>query len=178
MDAIGAHARSCCVGGWLVRRHNAGVNAIADWAEQCCECTVVKEQVLPAANDEHTESRLDLVIHSPRAAGPIYVDFTVVSAVCMRSLEKGSALADGVAAAVAATEKTDKYPGCTVFPFPVEAHGRLGEAAVTLLRMLAPVGPGRSSAIAGLHQDLACTLQRASADAVLAAKPQQRAPGR
>ena len=56
-------------------------------------------------------------------------------------------------------------------PFVIEAYGRLGDAATTLVRMLAPLGGTRSAVISELYQDLSCTLQRASADTVMAANP-------
>ena len=56
-------------------------------------------------------------------------------------------------------------------PFAVEDHGRLGEDALALVRLLAPppVDDGRSAAIRRLHQALGSVLQRHAADAVLAA---------
>ena len=90
LDSKGFHARIFPVGGWLVRRHNAGVDILADWATQCCECTVFKEQVLPTAND-HAEPRMDLIVRSPRVTGAMHIDFTVVSAVSREALEKGAA---------------------------------------------------------------------------------------
>ena len=172
LDPKGVHARSCPVGGWLVRRHNAGVNVLAEWAERC-GCKVFKEQVVPtaaAAADEGHEARLDLVVFSPLVAGPAYVDFVVPSALSRESLAKGSALKDGMAAALAASKKCRKYPGCAVYPFPVEGRGRIGDAAATFVRLIAPWAPAeRSKSIAELYHDLASVLQRASAEAVVAA---------
>ena len=55
-----------------------------------------------------------------------------------------------------------------MYPFAVEDHGRIGDAALTVIRLLAPPdNPDRGMAIAELQRDLASTLQRASA--VLAA---------
>ena len=56
-------------------------------------------------------------------------------------------------------------------PFAVEDHGRLGEDALALVRLLAPPPDvdGRSAAIRRLHQALGSVLQRHAADAVLAA---------
>eukprot|EP00973_Karenia_brevis_P006364 865651-Karenia_brevis.AAC.1 len=94
LDSKGVHARSCPVGGWLVRRHNAGCDVLADWAEQCCDCQVHKEQVVPHANPDHAEARMDLIVYSPRIAGPVYVDLTVVSALSIEALSKGAATRD------------------------------------------------------------------------------------
>ena len=153
-----------------MRRHNMGVNVLADWATNWCDCVVFKEQVVPNAHDEHTETRLDLIVHSPQVAGPMYVDFTVVSALSVEALSKGSALREGVAAGIAAAKKVAKYPGCATYPFPVEEHGRLGEASLTFVKMIAPTSKQlRSKAISALYHDLGSSLQRASAESLLAA---------
>ena len=102
LDPKGVHAKTCPVGGWRVRRHNTGVNILADWCVNFCDCLVFKEQVLPAANPDHMEARLDLLVHSPLVAGRMCVDFTVVSALGTEALSRGSAVRDGVAATIAA----------------------------------------------------------------------------
>ena len=170
LDSKGTHARSCAVGGWLVRRHNELVSVLRRWCEKRCGCVVHIEQVLPTASDGHTLSRMDLIVHSPLLPTPLFIDLTVVSAVSREALARGSASNDGVASEIAAARKVKKYPGCEVHAFPIEDHGRLGEAARTAIRMLAPRDPViRSQAIADLYQDLACVAQRMSADAVIAA---------
>jgi len=113
---------------------------------------------------------MDLIIYSPRVAGAIYVDFTVVGALTQEAIASGSALRDGVASDIAAQRKQARYSHCVTWAFAVEDHGRLGEDAICLIRALAPTEPQlRSKAISSLHQSLACTLQRRSADAMLAA---------
>ena len=170
LDAKGTHARSCPVGGWLVRRHNSVVAVLADWCENACSCTVFQERVLPTAHPDHSEARMDLIAHSPHVAGAVFIDFTVVSALSVEALQKGAGLREGVASSLAADDKVRKYPNCRTHAFPVEDHGRFGEAAIELIRMLAPTDlDRRSKAISELYHDLACTLQRASADAVIAA---------
>ena len=153
-----------------MRRHNAGVYLLADWAVNRCGCTVFKEQVSPTANAQHTEARMDLIVYSPLVAGAMHVDLTVISPLSQEALAKGSALHDGVAADLAARGKVRKYPGTEVFPFPIEDHGRVGDASSTVIRMLAPSeNPDRGICISDLYRDLANTLQRASADAIMAA---------
>ena len=170
LDSKGVQVRSCIVGGWLVRRHNAGVRVLSDWATEECGCTAFKEQALPCASEVHRESRTALIIHSPQVAGAMYVDFAVVPALSQEALAKGSALKEGVAATLAAKRKVDKYPGCVVFPFPVEDHGRFGEASATLAKLIAPVEPERrSKAISTLYQSLGAVLQRAGAEPMIAA---------
>ena len=115
-------------------------------------------------------SRMDLIVHCPLLSAPLYIDLTVVSAVSREALARGSASNEGVVCEIAASRKVKKYPGCEVHAFPMEDHGRLGEDAHTVIRMLAPQEPAaRSQAIADLYQDLACVAQRTSADAVVAA---------
>ena len=170
LDVYGIHARCCAVGGWRVKKHNACVNALAAWAEEEADCSVFKEQVVPTANDDHAESRLDLVIYSPRMAGAIYVDLTIVSACSQEALGRGSAGFAGVAACIAEERKCSKYPNIDPWPFAIEDHGRWGDSAVALARALAPLSPSlRSSPLRRLHQAAAVTMQRTAADNMLAA---------
>ena len=113
---------------------------------------------------------MDLIMYSPRVAGAIYIDFTVVSALSVEAIAKGAGLRDGVASDIAAQRKQSRYNHCVTWAFAVEDHGRFGEDAVGLIRALAPTEPQlRSKAIAALHQSVASTLQRSSADAILSA---------
>ena len=170
LDPKGVHARCCPAGGWLVRRHNACVRVLGDWCERAADCTVLYEQVDVTASTGHPEARLDLIIYAPRVTGAIRVDFTVAGALSVEALARGSGITSGVAAALAERDKHRRYDAGVVHPFAVECHGRLGEDARTLIRMLAPEPlPERSVAIRKLHQALAATLQRSSADAVIAA---------
>ena len=161
LDDRGLHARSCPIGGWLVRRHNAGCAVLAEWAERECDCTVFREQVLPTASPDHAEARMDIVAFSPRLSGPVYVDLTVVSALSVESIARGSALRDGAAADVASARKESRYPNCKVVGFAVEDHGRFGEDA--LAPWSVPL-PRRSHASA---QPLLATYIRASAGSSL-----------
>ena len=93
-----------------------------------------------------------------------------MSALSSDALSSGSAVRDGAAAEVAARGKRRDYPNCNVTPFDIEDHGRLGEDALRLVRIIAPLDPSeRSVAIRRLHQSLGATLQRVAADAVVAA---------
>ena len=81
-----------------------------------------------------------------------------------------SGVNNGVAASLAEQGKHRRYNAGIVHPFAVESHGRFGEEARALIRILAPESAlERSVAIGRLHQALAATLQRMSADAVIAA---------
>jgi hypothetical protein len=113
---------------------------------------------------------MDLVVFSPLVAGPMFVDLTVVSALSVEAVAKGSASRDGVAAGLAADDKCIKYPNCRLMPFPLEDHGRIGDAAMCFAKLIAPQDLAkRSVVISRLYQGLAAVLQRTSADAVLAA---------
>ena len=89
LDAKGQHARSCAVGGWLLRRHNAACAVLSDWAEQQ-GCLVCREVVLPNSAPDRPEARMDMIIRPP-GAGAIFVDLTVVSALTREAVNHGSA---------------------------------------------------------------------------------------
>ena len=113
---------------------------------------------------------MDLVVRVPGVASPFYIDLTVASALSVEALEGGSAIRDGAAAAIAARGKIRDYPNCSVTPFVVEDHGRLGEEALRFIRIVAATDPAeRSKDIRRLHQSIGATLQRCAADAVFAA---------
>ena len=116
---------------------------------------------------------MDLVVRAPNIASPIFHGLMVVSAALSKeALAIGSAVRDGAAAAAVARGKARDYPHCRITPFAVEDHGRLGDAALQLVRLLAPVDLAkRLVAMRRLHQTLGATLQRVAADAVLAAGP-------
>ena len=106
------------------------------------------EVLVPWAAPAREEARMDLVIHAPGVASPFYVDLTVVSALSCDALSAGSAVRDGAAAEVAAKAKFRDYPNCNLTPFVIEDHGRLGDEALRLVRVVAPVDPSeRSKAI-------------------------------
>ena len=169
LDAKGKHARSCAVGGWLVRRHDNGCAALAAWCEDM-GCTVHREVVLPNSTSDRPEARMDLVIHAPHLSEPVHVDVTIVSALAQEAMLAGAARRDGAAAGVAARRKRAKYPHCNVLPFVVEDHGRFGEEALALVRSLAPVdNTKRSPAIRRLYQTLGSVLQRYAADSMVSA---------
>ena len=174
LDAKGKHARSCAVGGWLVRRHDNGCAALAAWCEDM-GCTVHREVVFPNSTPDRPEARMDLVIHAPHLSEPVHVDVTIVSALAQEAMLAGAARRDGAAAGVAARRKRAKYPHCNVLPFVVEDHGRFGEEALALVRSLAPVdNTKRSPAIRRLYQTLGSVLQRHAADSVVSATTARR----
>ena len=86
------------------------------------------------------------------------------------ALPAGSAKHDGKASEIAAKGKRKDFPPIDVTPFIVEDHRRFGSDAVSFLKRGALCEPGaRSRAMGDLYHRLASLLQRAAADAVLAA---------
>jgi hypothetical protein len=169
LDLKGAHARSCPIGGWRVRRHDALRNVVQAWCEEH-GCQVEREAAVPGASTTLIEARMDLIVRAPDVSGPIFIDVTIVNAASREALAKGSANIDGAAAQVAARKKREKYPLLAVTPFVVEEHGRLGSDAVAFARKLAPVDSAeRVEALRELYQSVAACVQRYSANGILAA---------
>ena len=147
MDPKGLHARSCPVGGWRMRKHDACCGVLKNWMEDM-GCTVEVEVVLPTASNDLDEPRMDLIAHAPGIKGPIRVDFTAVRATSREALKRGSADRDEVTAEMGATRKRQKYCNVAVVPFVAEDSGRLGADALCLIRKLAPRDAGpRAEAI-------------------------------
>ena len=138
--------------------------------------SVSKEAVLPYAAPDVPEARLDAVIRSAAATGQQAIDITVVSPLTQEMPRHGlAARVPGAAASAAAAHKREKYPGISVVPFVVEHFGRWGEDAIALAKRLAPAeGHLRAEAISELYQDIASAIQRANADAILAAATRTR----
>ena len=167
LDSKGKHARSCKKGGWIVRKHNAIVAEVGKWCEEH-ECYVEKEVILPRANPDHPESRIDLVVHIPNHT-PIYIDVTIVSALSAEALRRGSGNKDGTACIIAAQKKSRTYPGITVTAFVVEEHGRFGEDALSFLRKVGPLDPAlRPLAPGTIFQTVSTLVQRWQAEAIVA----------
>ena len=160
---------SCAVGGWLVRRHDGARDLLGDWCEEQ-HCVVQREVVLPLANLDRAEARMDLVVYASGSTIPSYIDVSIVTALSQQALASGSAKYDGKAAEIAAKGKRNAYPLINITPFIVEDHGRFGSDAVAFLKRVAPTdAAARSRAMSDLYHRLAAFLQRTAADAVLAA---------
>ena len=137
LDPHGTHARYCAVGGWLVRRHDAGRDILGEWCEEH-HCNVHWEVIMPTANPRRPEARMDLVVHVPGHSAPFHVDISIASAMSQEALQGGAARHDGKAADIAAKGKHRDYPNITVTPFIVEDHGRFGTDALEVVRRVAP----------------------------------------
>ena len=86
--------------GWIIRKHNAVVAELAKWCEEW-DCYVEKEVILPRANLDHPEARIDLIVHIPNHT-PIYIDVAIVSALSAEAIRRGSGNKDGMACIIAA----------------------------------------------------------------------------
>ena len=152
-----------------MRRHEAVKGALADWCEEQ-GCTVEKEVVMPLASPDAEESRMDLMVRVPGLARKVHVDVTVADATSREALSRNAASRDGAAAQILEQRKRRKYPNVLVVPFAVEAHGRLGESAVRLLKLIAPKPlVERAEAISRMYQSCAAFLQKTQADAIISA---------
>ena len=166
LDARGVHAASCSCGGWRVRKHNAAVRCLGEWAEEL-GADVLYEQHVPTANT-NAEARLDLIIYHEKFKQRAIIDVTIVNTAVAEYISRGSSTTDGLAADVAESSKRRKYSEATIVPFAIEEHGRLGDDALRLIRTLAPAEADlRSRAIKDVYRRLGGVVQRLSADAVL-----------
>ena len=163
-----------------MKRHDAACALLGSWCEEMgCQLEAGQkpwgEVLVPWAAPARPEARVDLVIHAPGFPSPFYIDLTVVSALSTDALSGGSAVRSGAAAEIAARGKFRDYPNCILTPFVIEDHGRLGEEALRFIRSIAPQDDAeRSRAIRQLHRSLGATVQRVSAEAVIAATTLRR----
>ena len=158
-----------------MKRHDAACAVLGSWCEEMgCQLEAGQkpwgEVLVPWAAPARQEARMDLVVRAPNVALPFYIDLTVVSALSSDALAGGAAIREGAAAEIGARGKFRDYPNCSLTPFVIEDHGRLGEEALRFVRLIAPAELSqRSKAIRRLHQSLGATLQRVAAEAVIAA---------
>ena len=119
---------------------------------------------------ELERARLDVVFQG--VTGPVYVDVAIVEAGAgSLHARRLRAKQDGEAAAHEEDDKRKRYPGPDLVPFVVEAGGRLGEAAETLIRSVAPKDPvERSQAIASAKRTLSSLLQMGNAEVAIGAE--------
>ena len=176
LDSRGLHGLVCNVGGGVDGRHDKVRDWLARTVGDLTGQTVGTEQYVPKwdrvvrANgaDSIERARLDVVFtnhHGQRA----YVDVVIPTAGSTnRETTRSRAARDGAAAARAEDGKRLRYPGPDLVPFAVEALGRPGRDAVSLLRSLAPSDPElRSVGLGAAWQSLSVVLQTANAELLL-----------
>ena len=105
---------------------------------------------------------MDIVTSEPDGSKCL-IDIAVTHAVSSNADRLArAALVDGAAAAVEESQKRNKYKNAVgLTPFVVETGGRIGLAARSIARRMAPTTlQERSKAISGLWQTVAVVLQR------------------
>ena len=167
-----AHPLVCPVGGSTCVRHDAVRDWLAAWLKARGAAGVATEQWVPAWDRPRRDgygveaARLDVAFADP-VGGMLYIDVSDTSAACGAGTPEGRnrATRNGAAAAAMEERKHRRYPGGGLVPFVLEAHGRLGLEAQSLLRRWA----ADDADLCAARQALAATLQRANADAYVSA---------
>ena len=168
LDARGLHARVCNSGGGILRRHDRIRDWLAKWIGKMLGQEVPTEQYVGKWDRWKRDARGQLVLERARLdivfqgrAGPVYVDIAVVEAGAgAASTLRERSVQDGLAAAREEDDKRRRYPGPDLVPFVVEAGGRLGESAQSLIRSVAPRDPvDRGQEIAAAKRTLSALLQ-------------------
>ena len=146
LDARGHHARVCKAGGGIIKRHDRIRDWLAGWIGRMLGQEVLTEQYVSKWDRWKRDSRGEWVLERARLdvvyegqAGRVYIDIAIVeAATASASASRQRAAGDGVAAAEEEDDKHRRYPGPDLVPFVLEAGGRLGEAAQSLIRSVTP----------------------------------------
>ena len=136
LDEKAHHAISCPTGGGVVERHDSLRDVVAAnlQKDKGFDC-VRTEQVIPGAATGIDAPRLDIV--ATDGSGEIVsFDMTIASAVTPTAIEAGSAKKPGAAARLLEMVKRRKYNNIDVVPLAIEAHGRMGNSSLELLKKL------------------------------------------
>ena len=101
-----------------------------------------------------------------------YVDVSVVAASTVDvERRRRRAQAEGQAAKAMEDTKRLRYPGADLVPFVLEALGRPGESAMSLLRSLAPIDPAeRGRCLGAAWQSIATITHTALAESLVSAE--------
>ncbi len=176
LDARGHHAMVCESGGALPDRHNAVRDWLSAWIHSRTGRPAPTEQFVPRWDRVNPRTKLvelaRLDVFFVDAEGrDTYVDVTIVGAATVSlELERGRVNRDGAAASSAEDRKRLRYPGPSLVPFAIEALGRPGDAAATLLRSLAPTDPDeRSACLHDAWQTLSVHVQTWNAELLMSA---------
>ena len=176
LDPRGLHARVCKVGGGIIRRHDRIRDWLAKWIGQMLGQEVSTEQYVGKWDRWRRDTSGQLVLERARLdvvfqgrAGPVYVDVAIVEAASSSAAAwRARSAQDGVAAAEEEDAKRRRYPGPDLVPFVVEAGGRLGVAAQSLLRSVVPKDlADRAQEIAAAKRTLRALLQLDNAEVEL-----------
>ena len=164
LDDNGIHAAICPVGGLIIRRHDRLVRWLHRWLSEGRVASQPRlEQVLPEEN-----GRLDIVFQD--AGSTVWVDLAVTAAgsACPRTAQT-NARRDGAAARAEEQVKLSRYHA-RASPFVLEADGRPGSSALSLVRRYPQEAhEGHSTSPAHAWNCLSSALQTGNADAEIAA---------
>ena len=120
-------------GGHVIRRHDRVVRWLAGWIEDRIGSQVLVEQAIAAEGEE--EDRLDLTLES--GGRRLWLDVAIVNVMTINAAERfRRAKLDGAAARHEEGAKRSRYPGLAT-PFVIEAHGRPGDFARSVIGRLA-----------------------------------------
>jgi len=181
LDSTGHHAWTCKVGGEVVKGHDRLRDWLARWVAYWTGAPAPTEQYVPEwtpAGEDAPGARLD-VAFTDADGRRSYVDVAVVAATAGAEDEGARqaqrAAEDGAAARQGEERKRtryppDKNPRAGLVPFVVEAHGRVGEDAASLLRSLVP-REQRSEAVSDALQSVSVIVQTRLAELLLSAEP-------
>ena len=166
LENDGIHANQCKCGGYVVRRHDRVVRWLARWIEQRVESDVLMEQVPPCEGEP--DGRLDLTFGA--SGQRVWIDVAIVTTLTTGSDGRSRrANQDGAAARHAELGKRRKY-GPSVTPFVMEALGRPGDIARSVLgRFAADRGQGTSVDVSEAWQSISALIQSESANLELRA---------
>ena len=165
LDEHGHHGATCECGGAMVRRHNCVRDLLLKrLAEHLGAATHMEQRVDSMAGAGRREARLDVAVTVPGAATH-FLDVAIVEAYSSNAGIELQRMERPAAAEVMEGKKRNKYgPSERMIPFIVEAHGRLGPAA---MRWIRKVYKGQPDLRRALLQELAATIQSHTAAMVV-----------
>ena len=133
LDNGGIHVNRCKKGGHVIRRHDRVVRWLAGWIEDRIGSQVLVEQAVAAEGEE--EDRLDLTLES--GGRRLWLDVAIVNVMTVNPGERlRRAMLDGAAARHEEGAKRSRYRGLAT-PFVIEAHGRPGDFARSVISRFA-----------------------------------------
>ena len=150
LDTLGHHATTCHKGGGIMRRHDAVVRLLHEYARDHLGLPCLLEQHTAPSTPDHEHDRIDLIVQI--AGAETHVDVAVVSPLTSQhDLIKTRARHDGHAAIQTANRKRNRYPNLGVLPFVIEDYGRPGKEAIGLVRTLAAADADTTHSQAATH---------------------------
>ena len=150
----------CKKGGHVIRRRDRVVRWLAGWIEDRIGSQVLIEQSVAADGEE--EDRLDLTLES--GGRRVWLDVAIVNVMTISAGERlRRAKLDGAAARHEEGAKRSRYRGLAT-PFVIEAHGRPGDFARSVIGRFARDSElGNSTDVALAWRSLSAIVQSGSA---------------